>query len=743
MQRLVFALSLFATTSFTMAETLTIERIFDEPSLDGPTLRQPKLAPDGSRVTFLREKADDAQQLDLWEYHIADRTTRMLVDSRALLPEEAELSEEEKARRERQRIAGLRGIVAYDWASDAERLLFPLGGDLHVYELATGEARQLTRTDAFETDPQVSPDGRHVAFIRDQNLFVVSVANGEERALTTDGGGVIKNGMAEFVAQEEMDRDTGYWWSPDASQIAFLRVDESPVPVTQRYEIYADDVRVVPQRYPYAGADNVLLELGVVTVETGEIRWIDLGEEKDIYVPRVGWLPDSKRVAFQRQSRDQKTLELMVADPKTGSSEVWLTERAETFVNLHHDLRFLKAREAFVWSSEQSGYRHLSLHAYGGERLATITAGAWQVDEVEAVDEAQGLVYFTASLGSPTEKHLYRQSLEPTEPGTPERLTAAAGFHDIAMSRDASVYVDTRSAPMQPPQVSLHRADGEQLAWLVENAVDENHPYHPYFAAHRPSRFGTIEADDGQTLHYRMVLPEGFEDAGDRRFPVLLYVYGGPHAQMVTRSWSRRVFFEQYLAQQGVLVFAIDNRGSARRGTRFEDPIYQAMGGVEVVDQMRGIEFLREQSFVDPSRIGVFGWSYGGYMTLHLLFQQPEAFAAGVAVAPVTEWRLYDTHYTERYMGHPEAAAEAYDRSAVFPYTEGFDGNLLLVHGMADDNVLFSHSTRLIQHLQEAGSLFDVMVYPGGKHGISGQAAQTHVYRTIANYLLEHLTAQR
>ncbi|MEM9304313.1 MAG: S9 family peptidase, partial [Pseudomonadota bacterium] len=682
---------------------------------------------------------DDAFRLDLWEYNVADRELRRLVDSTAVVPEEGELSEEEKARRERQRIAGLTGIVAYDWAPDGQRLMFPLGGDLYIHELATGDARQLTQTDAFETDPQVSPLGSHVAFIRDQDLFVVNVASGEERALTADGEGIRKNGMAEFVAQEEMDRDTGYWWAPDDAHIAFLQVDESPVPITQRYEIYASDVRVIDQRYPYAGADNVRVRLGVVRLADGDIRWIDLGEETDIYVPRVKWLPDGERLSFQVQSRDQQRLELRVVDIATGAVATWLTEEADTFVNLHHDLRFLQEQNAFVWSSERSGYRQLELRGDGGGLIRDLTSGTQAVDTLEGVDEASGYVYYTAASPTPLDRNLLRVRLDGA--GEAELLTDAGRFHDITMSSDASVFVASSSAPDQPPQVALHAADGERIAWLVENALDGNHPYAPYLAEHRPTRFGTLTADDGQTLHYRMVLPSGFSE--EKRYPVLIYVYGGPHVQMVNRGWARRVLFEQYLAQQGVLVFALDNRGSARRGTTFENPIYKNMGRVEVADQMVGATFLREQAFVDPDRIGVFGWSYGGYMTLHLMFQHPDTFAAGVSVAPVTDWKLYDTHYTERYMGHPETAADAYRAGAVFPYTAGFEGDLMVIHGMADDNVLFSHSTVLYEHLQQQGVLFDTMVYPGGKHGISGQAPQTHVYRTIASYLLERLTPER
>ncbi len=721
----------------TQAEALTIERIFASPTLEGPSLMKLKVAPTGDRVTFLRGKQDDREQLDLWEYHIADEELRLLVDSKRLVPDEGVLSEEEKGRRERQRLAGLRGIIEYAWAEAGDALLFPLGGDLYYYRLDQGSPKRLTATESFETDPQFSPRGNFVSFIRDQNLYAVDVRTGEERQLTSDGGGTIKNGMAEFVAQEEMDRDTGYWWSGDERRIAFLKVDQSPVAVTRRYEIDADEVRVIEQRYPYTGTPNVIVRLGVVEVEGGAITWIDLGEETDIYLPRVKWLPDSRRLSYQVQSRDQTRLDLNITDVAAGSPRIVLTETAPTWVNLHDDLRFLERQDAFVWSSERTGFRHLYLYATAGELIRPLTAGDWLVDRVEGVDEAAGRVYFTATEKSALEKHLYSQSLDTETPAAATRITRREGFHEIEMPKSAGVYIDTYSSRDQPPQVSLKRADGEHLTWLVENRIDEDHPYRPYLQAHRPTEFGTLEAADGQRLYYRVTTPLGFDPA--RQYPVFVHVYGGPGAQMVTKSWSRRILIEQYMAQHGFVVFALDNRGSKRRGKAFEDPIHLSMGTVEVDDQVRGVEFLKTLPYVDPDRIGVFGWSYGGYMVLMSLFQHPDAYAAGVSVAPVTDWSLYDTHYTERYMGTPEGNAEGYARGSVLPFAERLSKPLLIAHGMADDNVLFTHSTKVFKALQDSGKLFDQMTYPGGKHGLSGTKTETHAYRTVVEFFEKHL----
>ncbi len=717
------------------AESLTIERIFASPSITGPNLRSLKISPAGDRVSFLQGKADDREQLDLWEYHIADQATRMLVDSRVLVPEAEKLSSEEQARRERQRLAGLRGIVAYQWSIDGKALLFPLNGDLYFYALESAEVKRLTNTEAFETDPQLSPDGKQVAFIRGQNIFVIDIGSGVERQLTMDGQGTIHNGVAEFAAQEEMDRDTGYWWSPDSRRIAFIQFDESPVEITQRYEIDADSVTVVDQRYPYTGTPNARLKLGVVSANGGEKQWLELGEQADFYIPRVNWLPDSRHLSYQWQSRDQKTLELRVADLPEKHQHVRITETAETWVNLDNDLSFLKNSEQFLWTSERSGFRHIYLYSNHGELIRTVTAGNWPVDQIEGVDETAGVVYFTANKDNVTEQQLYAVNyLQDDAPI--QRITQQSGWHGIAMASSANVYIDTFSSRSQPAQVSLHDAGGQRLTWLLENALDENHPYRPYLEYHQTTEFGQLTAEDGQTLYFRMLKPANFDPA--QRYPVFVYLYGGPGAQVVSNSWDRRVLFEQYMAQQGFVVFSIDNRGSARRGTRFENPIYRHMGTVEVQDQLAGIEYLKGLSYVDADKIGIFGWSYGGYMTLMSVLQGGDAYALGVSVAPVTDWRLYDTHYTERYMQTPEQNPDGYQTGNVLSYTDNLpaagETPLLLIHGMADDNVLFTHSTLLFKDLQDKGKLFDVMTYPGAKHGISGSTSQTHVYRSIAEY---------
>jgi len=733
-----------AVASAPHAAELTIDRLFDAPALSGPTIVGLKVSPDGSRVTYLRGKSDQKDRLDLWEYNIHDAQARLLVDSAVLAPGQEKLSDEELARRERRRTAALSGILEYSFAPSGQALLFPLDGNLFYYDLtkpAKDALLEVSRSPAFVTDATVSPQGHYVAYIRDQNLYTYDLAKRTEKAQTHDGGGPIKNGMAEFIAQEEMDRATGYWWAPDDAHIAFARVDETPVKITQRFEIAADNVATFPQRYPAAGDANVLVRLGVLDIHRGSTTWIDLGHDPDIYLARVNWLPDGKTIAIQRESRDQRRLDLLFADISTGKTRLVLTETSDSWIELNDELTFLKRTHEFIWASMRDGYRHLYLYDYEGHALRQLTAGKWNVDDfraraIKAVDETHRIVYFTATETTPIERQFYSTSLDTADPHNVARISTEDGLHAVTMSPDASFYVDTFSDTTQPPQVSLRAQDGKLLAYLLENRLDEQHPDAPYVRDNSIPEFGTLTAADGQTLHYRLFKPLHFDPA--KHYPAIVYVYGGPGAQQVLDDWTGSSF-TQILTRAGYVVFQLDNRGSAFRGTAFQAPIHDLLGNVEVADQVLGARWLGSQTFVDPQRIGVWGWSYGGYMTLMLMFKAPEVFRAGVAGAPVTDWTLYDTHYTERYLGRPQDNAAGYAASSVLPYAKDLRGKLLVIHGMADDNVLFLNSTKLFRKLQDLGKPFDVMVYPGAKHGLLRTHDGRHAYATILRFFNDAL----
>ena len=716
------------------AERLTLDRVHADPALAGPTVRNLRVSPDGERVTFLRGRDTNQFQLDLWEYNLKDKSTRRLVDSKLLVPNET-LSPEEQARRERARTASFTGILNYSWSPDGKQLLVPIAGDLYLVDVAKPEAARKVASGNV-ADPKISPKGRYLSFVKQQNLFVIDLSTGVEKQLTTDGGGTIFNGEAEFVAQEEMGQRTGYYWAQDDSAIAYKRYDESPVPVVKRFEIFADRTTVVEQRYPAAGDPNVLVELMIVSPATGAKRKVELGANKDVYLVRADWSEDGRQLLYQIQSRDQKKLELIAVDATTLAQRVLITETSPTWVNIHDDLRFLKGRPAFIWSSERSGRNHLYLYGLDGKLINPISTGDWGIDNVLAVDEQAGRVYVASNRDAVIDKQTYALALDGSNAARPVRITKADGWHESTFARNGQVFVDTFSDPATPPNVAMRKADGSMIEWLEKNELNASHPYSKYLPDHLKTEYGTLKANDGQTLHYSIVKPSGFNPA--KRYPVFLSTYGGPHAQHVSRKWGND--FDQVMAQQGFVVFRLDNRGSWRRERAFTDAIYNNLGKHEVQDQLTGIDWLARQSFVDPKRIGVNGWSYGGYMVLRLLAAGSDKIAAGASGAPVTDWSLYDTHYTERYVGGtPKGDAQAYKNSGVFAHLDGLKSPLLLMHGMADDNVLFSNSTRLIDDLVNRGVQFDLMTYPGAKHGISSRAAKRHKDGLIEAFFIRQL----
>lgn len=714
------------------ASDLTLERVFQSPSLSGPTPRLLKLSPDGRWATLLRNRAEDKDRFDLWAVDTNTGQARMLVDS-LKLGTGAEVSEEEKMRRERLRIGGTRGITAYEWAPDARAILVPLEGDLYVAGL-DGSVRRLTETPETELDARVSKTGRYISFVRNQNLFVAELAGGAARALTSDGSGTLSWGSAEFVAQEEMGRTTGHWWSPDDRYVAVARVDESPVKVVTRAAIGAEGTKLYEQRYPVAGSANAIVDLYVMRPDgSGKVK-ADLGADPDIYLARVDWAADGRSLLVQRETRDQKRLDLLRVDPETGKSTSVLTETSKSWINLNDNLKALKDG-SLIWASERSGWSHLYLWRKG--KLRPLTRGDWEVNDVAGVDEKARRVFFTATLDDPDAQHLYRVSLD--KPGKPVRVTEA-GWHnnEVKMDEGATRALVFRSNPNQPSQVYLADASGRRLAWIEENRLDAAHPYAPYLDSHAAPVFGTLPAADGTPIPYKMLSPK--REPG-KSCPVFVQVYGGPSGGQVLKGWTNPL--HQYLVDKGWIVFSLDNRGTPRRGRAFADQLDRRLGGVEVEDQLAGLAWLKKQDFVDGDRVAVYGWSYGGYMVLKLLQAAPGAFAAGISGAPVTKWGLYDTHYTERYLGNPATDPGPYGKADTLADAGRIADPLLILHGMADDNVVFENSTAMIAKLQEAKRPFELMVYPGATHSVSGEARQTHLWTTIESFLDRRVKAKR
>jgi dipeptidyl-peptidase-4 len=715
-----------------LAERLTFERLHQDPPLQGPTVKGAHVAPDGSRVTYQKPREGDSDVLDLWQFEPDLGKHSELLRAEALTGGQQVLSVEEKARLERERIRQS-GITHYSFSDTGEALLVPLGGSLYIYRFEDGSVIELSGGNA-RLDPKLSPDGKSVAFVQDRNLFLHDLNTGQNVQLTFDGSDTIVNGLADFIAQEEMIRPYGYWWSPNGAQIAFIQYDESSVQVIERVAIGGDGATLTKQRYPLAGTNNVKVRVGIVTIATKDVTWIDIGEDVDIYIPRVDWDSTGEKLFVQRQPREQDRLDLLAIDPGTGEARTLLTESSPTWVNLHDDLAPLSDGR-FLWTSERSGFNHIYIYDADGGGNKQITAGEWMVDKVECVDEAGATVLFTGWVSDPRTRQLYRARLDGKNPSQPVLVTALEGLHWISSAKDCSLFLDTFSSPEQPPQTSLHDRSGKRLAWLEQNLLAHKHPYAPYMNSHSPAEFGTLQAEDGTELHWKMIRPHDAKP--DVSYPAIIMVYGGPGVQTVWRGWGS--LRDQIWADRGYVVFRLDNRGASRRGHAFEAHLHRRLGNVEVTDQLAGLEFLKKQPFVQADRIGVFGWSYGGFMSAMMLAKAGDQIAAGFVGAPVTDWALYDTHYTERYLDHPQDNPEGYRLSSVLPFIEGIASPLLLVHGMADDNVVFTNSTKFMQELQHSNIPFELMTYPGETHFVRNRTARLHLDLTVMRFFDRHL----
>ncbi|HZN63217.1 MAG TPA: S9 family peptidase [Planctomycetota bacterium] len=665
-------------------------------------------SPDGRLLTYLHAPEGGLARV-LHAMDVATGATRVLFAPPGGGVTDANVSREEALRRERQRLRET-GVTHYAWSETGATLLVPLGGDAWA---GTGGSLKLVARGAI--DPHLSPDGSRVAFVRDGELHVADVAGGGERRLTHDAQPGVTNGLAEYVAQEEMDRFSGLWWSRDGRRIAYEQADDRHIPVFTLPHFGSGALEFEHHRYPFAGAENARVRLGVVSAEGGPTAWMDLGNAE--YLARVAWHPDGRLFA-QLQSRDQKRLEVRAFDPATGKGTTLLVEESDLWVNLHLDLRFVPDTGEFLWASERSGFKHLELRRADGTLSRVLTSGEWAVDAVRGFDPTGRRVAFSAA-NPPTECHVFMASLDG---GEPVRLTREPGFHQAVFSKDFASWVDIHDSRSRPFSVRLHNPDRD---------------VHPAAAVDLPlvtPEMFSFRSRDGAELFGMFYKPANLPA------PLLVQVYGGPHHQSVQDSWAATVEMRaQYLANEGFLVMRVDNRGSSRRGLAFEGAIARAMGTVEVRDQVDGVNFAKSKGWVDGDRVGIYGWSYGGYMTLMCLLKAPEVFKAGVAGAPNADPAGYDTHYTERYMGTPSDNPEGYRGASALEFADRLRGKLLLVHGMLDENVHFRHTARFIDALIMANKPYELLLYPSERHMPRGERDRRNMEERIVEFFKTNL----
>lgn len=630
--------------------------------------------------------------------------------------------------------AKLANAQRQDWSADRARILINAVDDLFTWAPGSAQAARLTHDEKEEVGEAFSPDARWVSFVRDWNLWLVPAAGGDARALTTAGHENLLHGRLDWVYQEEIygrGNFGAYWWSPDSRRIAFLVLDESQVPT---YTI-TDDRTTQPKfehwRYPKAGAPNPKVELHVVDVDGGATRKVDLSawKQDDLLISRVSWTPDGREVVMQLQDRVQSKIELAAADASTGALRTILVDKSKTFLEPVDGMEWIDDGARFVWPSERDGWRHLYLHERDGKLVRRLTEGEWEVDAVLGVDTARGCVWFVGDRDDVKGAQLYRV---PLAGGSITRVTEGAGTHAPQMAPDFGHWYDFATSVASPGRAELRNADGtlvRELATIARGPADA--------VGFRDWKFVKVKTRDGFSME-GMLLEPANREAG-KRYPVVCHTYSGPHSQTVVDRWQGfNGWWHQFLAQQGYGVWICDNRSASGRGLVSMDGVHKKLGVQELADLEDGLDWLTSLDWVDSDRIALWGWSYGGYMTAFALTHS-KRFKCGIVGAPVTDWRNYDSIYTERYMGLPQENAAGYDASSVLTAAKDAHGKMLIVYGTIDENVHPQNSLQLAYALQNAGKEFELMPYPGNRHGVVQSAQRKHLYGLMTDFLRRSL----
>jgi dipeptidyl-peptidase-4 len=707
-------------------QPLTLEGIFASGDFHGSAF-YPSWTPGGESFTVV-DAAPGSQSADVWTEGIVTGKRERVVEGARLVP------------------AGATAPIDVEditWTADRRRALIYTNsqqvwrqrtrGTYYVWDAASGRLSPVSAGQGWQQFAKLSPDGSKVGFVRGNDLFVVDLTTGRETQLTRDGSDVVVNGTFDWVYEEELDLRDGWRWSPDGTRIAFWRLDQTPEKVFTWVDNLAGTYsRPVGLRYPKPGEANALVKIGVVNVGTGATTWMDTGSDTDIYLARMDWAPPADELVIQRMNRAQDRIDVLYADAATGRSRLAFSDTDPAWVNVDDDLTFVAGGSRVLWTSQKDGFNQIYLYDRAGRQLRQLTREPWDVVAVEGVDERGGWVYFTGTGGDAAQRHLYRVKLDGT--GL-RKLTTEPGTHSASVSPDGLWYVDVYSRMGTPSVSRLYRGDGTLVRAFGDNAA-----LVARLAATgiRQPEFTTVPLPDGTRLGAWIIRPASFDPA--KRYPVLLYEYGTPGAQTVTDSWGgTRYLWHQMLAQRGYVVMSVDPRGTSGRGRAFEKAGFLKQGEVASDDLMDVVRWLGAQPWVDAGRIGMWGWSGGGYTTALTVARGGRLFKAGISVSPVTDWRLYDDIYTERFMRTPQQNQAGYDRTAPLRYADSLSASYLLVHGTGDDNVHFQNSVQWANALELAGKQFSFMMYPNKNHSISGGRTQLHLFTLLTDWLEKNL----
>ena len=722
-QFLLFFAFLFIYVAFPQQkQKLSLEDIYYSNKLFGKTVENIQWKPDGSAFSFTELNPKTKVQ-DIFLHSVATGIKSRLVNGTDLKYGGKQIN-----------------MSHYQWTDDGKFLLIEgpvksiwrhsTQAPFYLYNVSTKKINALSNGNIHLRNVKLSPDGTKVGFVRNHNIYVVDLKSGKETAITTDGTQNILNGEFDWVYEEEFGLADAWRWSPDGREIAFWQLNQTREKVYHLIDEMGEYNTVFDLKYPKVGEQNAVVKIGVADLESGKTTWMDIGSNDDNYVPRIFWTNSSGLLAIMRLNRLQNNLELLMANANTGKSKIVITDSNNTWVDVRHDIFFLKKSNQIVWTSEMSRYNHAYLYDYNGKLINQITKGNWEVSSVDGVDEKSGWVYLTSKKDSPTQQNLYRVKLDGTDF---QKISGEHGWYNANYSPDYKHFIEFYSNVSIPTVTTLRNVDGSLVRVLANGKIPALANYNMVYP-----QFLTFKTTDGTELNAYMIKPANFDSS--KKYPVLVYGYGGPGSQMVVDRWgSTRTFWHQYMTEHGYIVFCVDNRGTGGRGKAFKDLSYLDLGKWSVHDQIEGAKYLANLPYVDASRLGFWGWSGGGYLTCMMMTKGAGYFKAGVAVAPVTDFHLYDAIWTERYMGSPIGNKKGYDSASVLTYADKLKGKLMIIHGTGDDNVHYQNTLQLMQKLIDANKQFDVMFYPNKNHRISGGITQLHLFTKISNYFFNNL----
>lgn len=711
------------------AQELTIESIYAPNGLTGRAPDTIQWSPDGKKVSYFLHQ-EQGEQADLYYIDVTLGKPTVLVTSEKIAamkpPVTGSKDDREKDNRARYHVAG------YHWAPDSEHILFDSNGQLWYYTLSTGKYVPLSKQEESAVDPKFSADGKQLSYVRKHNLVVKPVSGGAEKTLTNDTDENLLNGEVDWVYSEELDVRSNYFWSPDSSKIVFMQMNETKIPPYPITDYIPQHPTVYQEKYPKVGDPNPEVRLGVVNAGGGAVKWIHLTDEKDMYIPRFGWVRDGVIWATVL-NRAQNQLDLYFVDAASGKSRRVMSEKSDTWIETDDNFQILKSADKFIWPSWRDGHTHLYLYSFDkanplgadAKLVNQITKGDFEVFDTNGVDDATGTVYVTTNAGDARQRELCSVKLD----GSDFQVLAKGGTNQATLAPNSKYYVDHYSAITTPPQLSFCTVGGSCNTFWQSKSVD------PYKLV--PPQFVDFKAEDGTVLHGIIYLPP---DNAGKKIPLLNNPYGGPHGQTVRDEWGDANFlFNEILLRDGIAVLQVDNRGMGARGKKFAAALMYNFGEVEIKDQLDSIDqALAKFPQLDGSRMGWWGWSYGGYMTL-MAMTHSDRFKAGIAVAPVTDWKNYDSIYTERYAGLVPQFEAGYKKGSPITYAGNLKGHLLEIHGTSDDNVHMQNTMQMVYALINAGKQFDLMIYPRKTHSISGPGTRVHLFTRIQSFFQHEL----